>query len=253
MRGKHKAQGPKRKGTWLKTRFKKVLDKLKSRQPFHEKEPPISSKKEQRAFETSTLLWDKSKGAIGLPYYKNYMFRRVAFVPKGKQGKAKKALIAEAMLGKIVTYWTYYPKPDEALKFAKALKHVGIGNPGHSFPGCVGAVIADVSPKTESIRSIRIRTIQGSYTSRKCPELSTKLTRSHGGWREHILGYVFKKAVEENIRTVSYIGSPISWGQRIRLSSSEKKRLKTFLRIAKRNGFKRKRDSKKTELVVQRP
>ncbi len=247
MWGKPKAKDHLLKKPWLKTMFKNGLTKSLSHL-FHRKKQAMASEKNQQTYTTIISLWDKHKGKVDIPYYSSYNFRRVAYV-LDKQGKSEKALIAEARLCVKLTYWMYYPKPDEALKFAEALKHMGPGVPAQRFPGCVGIISGDISPKTDSFRSIKIDTIQGSFTQKECPELSKSLTRKHGGWREHILDHIFKKAIEEKIQTVSF-RLPFFWVGESRLRTM--RLAKIFLRAAKRNGFKRKPHSGKEVMVVER-
>jgi hypothetical protein len=196
-------------------------------------------------------LWSEKKGSVSTAGYAYLTsLKRAAYVFGGKKGKgAKKAMIVEAQFKDGKRCWIYYPKPSEALRFAEAMKHMPAKDIAQNYPGSVGIVFGELQPECELFRLAKVDAIQGSFSKKKCPELSQFLTSKHGGWRQHVLGWFFGMAKRENIQRVTFRKPSPSeeiTAERI------KRQVAILLNAAKQNGFNQVESYSDNLIVVER-
>lgn len=168
-----------------------------------------------------SVLWtEKAKAAeIG-----SLALRRVGFIFGGNRQKKGMIVEAESNIVEGRHYWVYYPKPSEAVLFALASEHARYGGPGDYFRGSVGVISGTVDNKAVSSRNAHIDFMQGNFAFSNSSELSRSLVSKHGGWRQHLLGYLFKEGPSQGIKRIDF-------------EPRSKIQEDIFAGIAKKNGF----------------
>jgi len=194
-------------------------------------------------------LWKEDNGRMAV-WGNERDLERVRFVRGGKTGNgAVKALIArsvETICGIRRINWVYYPKPEEAVRFADARDSVRLLGNTEPYPGCVGMANTEQKGHTLSIYDM-----QGSYNFKGyergrsgMPKTDLTLTRNtttrHGGWRQHLLRQVFQEAIEAKITEVRFVFPHLFEGEN---ALKRHKIIEAIFReAAEAHGFRVKRD-----------
>jgi len=187
------------------------------------------------ARETASKLWAMPKAKIGA----FHAFRINTIGRGGGKGIIVQAFYArpKESFGTLAAnrrrgrncYWAYYPKPEEAEKFADSLEHLVERGPAFEFPGSVGTIRAYILPD----KTMQISSIQGSFIQKKTPGLTAWMTAKHGGWRQHLLDELFLDAIKSGIKRVCFSTPMIGESERTR------RIIAIFLRAARKHGFRR--------------
>lgn len=186
---------------------KKTIKHKKHLPTFNPKQITIL-KRERENRKAISSLWNErtSKAKIVSRGYASIGLEAVRFV-LGKSG-LKKGMIVKTIPFAIkeIQNLIYYPKPSEALRFILASEHKTAGDPGKFFPGSVGVI--GLTQKDLLFGEAHVEYIQGCFNFKESPELTRSLATKHGGWRQHLLDYLFKELSSQKIRTITY--SPLN-------------------------------------------
>jgi len=183
-------------------------------------------KKIAKSRQLVSSLWNSKTHNLDTPFD---CIRKTSFVFGGKKEKKQKnAIIVETESPFGIYSWIYWPKPSDALRFALARKYLVRGGYADAYPGSVGVVTGSISEGGSFLygqfhKTLILGSMQGCFRQ-KANELSRSLVDKHGGWRQHILEYIFQQCPKQGVGKVSFV--PRTEIQK-----------KIFVDTAEKNGF----------------
>jgi hypothetical protein len=214
-----------------------IKRKCGKRKKREKKEYAIPGLKKMSLSETakSTLgLWSPTKCKINL---RSYVVERRGFVLDGA-GK-KKGLIGKSSTDRWRVRWIYYPLPEHFPIMEEAHRNLAGGGPHECFPGSVG-VISILKVGREGITArkavgakevwlvvyIKANFRIGKGEELKHPQtLNRSIATRYGGWRNRLLGQIFKEATKANAAVSFSLTHPTT-------------QLEIFRELAEKSGFR---------------
>lgn len=181
-------------------------------------------------------LWNGKKvpGSFGTHFVKK-------IATYGGTRKEPKYLVAQA-IGKMsfANYWrltkhskvlAIYPKPEDAANFATPHDPLS-GTPRKYFNASIGAMHARHDHRFLGFGgSIEIDFMEGTPVG-LVPKLTHTMASKYGGWREHLLDWLFSHAKKRRVSTVKFRVTHDEWGKERGKQSKQ-----IFFRKAIEHGF----------------